>query len=258
MATLNSVLKDLINSAPSEELSQVIKSINTLKSTSSHINNIDDELETTLKLYDLQNIKSVIVNDESTLLSLDNLQNGWFIDELRGFKFQYDHLNRTVTDIETIPQNDKLIQLNNKLGDYFANFENYSYVLINDDDGDDDDQSIKLVIKSSKSNASNFYSGSWISKHTITDSSIISEIQLHVHYYEEGNVHLTKPYTTSTSLSDSNLSTTLKQIETEFQTQLLNDFEKINEKKFKGLRRLLPITRAKVNWVRAVGRDIVN
>ena len=73
-----------------------------------------------------------------------------------------------------------------------------------------------------------------------------------MHYYEDGNVkfHSSK-LVEETNNKDPVAS--IKELEHKFEQDLQESFTDLNEKQFKSLRRRLPITRARVNWGKAIG-----
>lgn len=255
MSTLSDVIDSLISDSPSAELPQVIKD---LKQITSH--NITDDLELSLKKHDLLKFTPIdLGNGQTSMVSRYNLEQGWFVDSLRGVRFQYDHLNRKVLQIEDIPRNDKLVQFDANLGPVLESiYTSFSYILV---PSDSDENEIRLVLKSLKLNNANFYNGDWTSNHlfNLQSSELLeSQIKVDAHYYEDGNVRLVKESELSEPQSFtggvSGLFDTIVDLENALQMDLNKSFVQLNENQFKKLRRLLPVTRAKVQW----GKNVHN
>jgi len=123
----------------------------------------------------------------------------------------------------------------------------------------------KLVIQlvANRYNPGNFWSGRWRSKYEIDleSKSVAGTIIATVHYYEQGNVQLTTDFAPSLSLPPTAPSTqAAKQLllqiaeqEDAYQTALSDTYQDLGEKRFKSLRRALPMTRNKIDWEKISG-----
>lgn len=114
-----------------------------------------------------------------------------------------------------------------------------------------------IYIISDKYNESNFWNGEWRSHYIVDmDRDIVEEgeINIDIHYYEDGNVRFksNKKYTNDLD-NDQSIVGLIEKWETDFTNELYKQFENLNQKQFKGLRRKLPVTRSKVNWGKAIG-----
>lgn len=114
-----------------------------------------------------------------------------------------------------------------------------------------------IYIISDKYNEPNFWNGEWRSHYIVDmDKNIVEEgeINVDVHYYEDGNVRFqsNKKYTNDLD-SDQSIVDLIEKWETDFTNELYKQFGNLNQKQFKGLRRKLPVTRSKVNWGKAIG-----
>ncbi|KAH8154133.1 uncharacterized protein LAJ45_01901 [Morchella importuna] len=128
-----------------------------------------------------------------------------------------------------------------------------------------DDSSIALVIVGNKYSPSNYWNGRWRSTYVFNpaDNSLTGNIQVDVHYYEDGNVRLltNKPVQVSLSSgSAAEIVKTIAGIEKKYQEDLNRAFGALSEGAFKSLRRQLPITRQKIDWDKIgsyrLGQDI--
>ncbi|GJE88359.1 F-actin-capping protein subunit alpha [Phanerochaete sordida] len=123
-----------------------------------------------------------------------------------------------------------------------------------------------VQVVANKYNPSNFWSGRWRSEYIVNlaERTLEGKILVNVHYYEQGNVQLSTTHTVSLELpqtisaesAPASASKILALIETEeskYQTSLNAAYQEMSEKTFKGLRRALPMTRAKLDWEKVLG-----
>lgn len=111
-----------------------------------------------------------------------------------------------------------------------------------------------IILISTRNNPSNFYNGNWKSEYIydIDSTELTGTIDVHVHYYEDGNVSFRSNKEVEI-IKTKDVVKTIQEIEKDFEDRLDVSFSELNEKKFKTLRRRLPITRSKVNWGKAIG-----
>ncbi|KAF8322453.1 F-actin capping protein, alpha subunit [Clavulina sp. PMI_390] len=122
-----------------------------------------------------------------------------------------------------------------------------------------------VQIVANKYNPSNFWSGRWRSEYIVDleNGEVAGKVQIHVHYYENGNVQLSASHTPiinfppNSSLPPATLASKLlaniEEQETNYQAQLNEAYHDLGEKTFKGLRRALPLTKQKIDWERVTG-----
>ncbi|KAI5852860.1 F-actin-capping protein subunit alpha [Morchella snyderi] len=128
-----------------------------------------------------------------------------------------------------------------------------------------DDSSIVISIVGSKYSPSNYWNGRWRSIYTLdpANNELAGNIQVDVHYYEDGNVRLLTNKPVQVSLSSGSAAEIVKTIastEKRYQEDLNRAFGALSEGAFKNLRRQLPITRQKIDWDKIgsyrLGQDI--
>jgi len=122
------------------------------------------------------------------------------------------------------------------------------------------DNTIFVTICGEKPNLRNFWSGRFHSSWTVNMSSecahISGEIKVYAHYFEDGNVQLQscKPvgstsftYSSPTHLAELVVNH-INTAETSLQEGLEQMYASMNDETFKAMRRLMPITKTKMEW----------
>jgi capping protein alpha len=125
---------------------------------------------------------------------------------------------------------------------------------------DGGNHNVTICISASKFKPSNFWNGRWRSVWVCTfkpngEVKLEGTIRVNVHYYEDGNVQLSTSTKKKASCQGGNAATTAANIakviakaETEFHNSLEQSYNTMGETTFKALRRVLPITRQKIDW----------
>jgi len=118
---------------------------------------------------------------------------------------------------------------------------------------------VTICSTSSRFNPANFWNGRWRSIWECTVGSKSVELKgtiyVNVHYFEDGNVQLNTEFKKtlsadggSSAKAAENIAKVIKKCETEFQNALDSSYQTMGETTFKALRRVLPITRQKVDF----------
>lgn len=274
---LNELVDSLIQSAPPAELKQVSQSLSLLTkgtSTSSTNSLIQDSIEQ----YAQENIISII----NIIISKYNKDenSSKYIDYVNNKLFNVDWQNQKIIDVESYHDNnnkrgsnyDELIQKLSQYGDdYYPS--NFAFTVI----PESEDQ-LRVIIIGQRANHDNFYTGQWKSNYLITEQGIKGNIDLDIHYFEDGNVRLKFNESINSSNNNNNSSTLqsgnlinnasrivnfINEQENATMVKIIEQFNNLNQKSFKNLRRLLPVTRSKINWGSAIGNyrlgsDVIN
>jgi len=119
---------------------------------------------------------------------------------------------------------------------------------------------IIVLVSGEKANLRNFWSGRWASWWTITiaggKANVEGEVKIHAHYFEDGNIQLQTAKTIpAASLSFSSeadfakvVTDHIKASESALQEGLETMYSNMNEETFKSMRRIMPITKTKIEW----------
>lgn len=274
---LNELVDSLIQSAPPAELKQVSQSLSSLTkgtSTSSTNSLIQDSIEQ----YAQENIISI----DNIIISKYNKDenSSKYIDYVNNKLFNVDWQNQKIIDVESYHDNnnkrgsnyDELIQKLSQYGDdYYPS--NFAFTVI----PESEDQ-LRVIIIGQRANHDNFYTGQWKPNYLITEQGIKGNIDLDIHYFEDGNVRLKFNESINSSNNNNNSSTLqsgnlinnaskivnfINEQENAIMVKIIEQFNNLNQKSFKNLRRLLPVTRSKINWGSAIGNyrlgsDVIN
>jgi len=122
---------------------------------------------------------------------------------------------------------------------------------------------ITVCISSAKFNPNNFWNGRWRSVWTCKFSSpssieVVGRLRVNVHYYEDGNVQLNTDTPRTLSVSGGNdarsaadaVAKAIEKAEADFHSKLELSYNTMGDTTFKALRRVLPITRQKIDWTK--------
>lgn len=234
MSSVDKIISDIIKDTPVGELPKVIEDLKLIIDK-----NINHELSIAIKEYNLTNFTSIDVENNPIIISKYNQDDDeFFIDSKNGVKFKVDHLLLKPQEVTKIEQSNS--KYDSELSKYVIDQYNQGEYLINND---------VILIKGHKTSSLNYWTGSWRSKYDLQTGK--GEINIDVHYYEDGNVRLQTLQNVEIDISSPISS--IKQVETKIQLSLNKQFANLNEAVFKQLRRQLPVTRSKINWGKAIG-----
>ncbi|XP_054721657.1 F-actin-capping protein subunit alpha-like [Uloborus diversus] len=214
--------------------------------------------------------------DGSNFLALitdyNDLGGGRFYDPRSQQSFKYDHLRKEAVEFKTWECDKSTESWRRALEEVCTSYAQNHYrhgtcsVFSTNQDGN-----ITLIacIEDHEFQAKNFWNGRWRSIWTTTFSpdsptaDLTGVVKVQVHYYENGNVQLVTSKELSESLTITTESQTanefmqiVEEAETEYQMAISENYQTMSDTTFKALRRLLPVTRTKIDWAKILSYKI--
>mmetsp|Transcript_6968 Transcript_6968/g.13545 ORF Transcript_6968/g.13545 Transcript_6968/m.13545 type:complete len:287 (-) Transcript_6968:131-991(-) len=115
---------------------------------------------------------------------------------------------------------------------------------------------ITVVISAEKVNLKNFWSGSWVSTWVLEGGNLTGTSKVRAHYFEEGNVQLQTSKTYGpipiSSSDDAGVGKAvgeeISKAEQELHMSLGAMYVNMSEETLKSMRRVMPVTRSKMEW----------
>jgi len=257
----------LLNSPPGEFM-EVVTDIRGLLSDESIIN---DTAPSTFREYNTDQMLQVPSqggNHKVLITKHGEVNPGEYLDPRGNQVISFDHIRQEVTGSRSIAG-----ELDSSLEPFRVAFddavshyvqEHYlhgtSTVYAKKEGGKN---TITICISSAKFNPNNFWNGRWRSVWTCKFSGgggqmeITGRLRVNVHYYEDGNVQLTTdtPKTLTASGGDARsladaAAKAIEKAETDYHNKLEQSYNVMGDTTFKALRRVLPITRNKIDWTK--------
>ena len=221
---------------------------------------LTDSLEMGIaRAYNIKNNKVVKApsGKNVTITKAGEIDATHYFDPSNGSTFAIDHITLEstddVVDVNNIMDNTielKRAELQNAIDSYISSTFNDATAAgcVYAKDG-----KLNIVITGEKSNLRNFWGGKWSSTWDVNlDGNISGEIKVHAHYFEDGNVQLqtTKPIklTKLSSYTVENIIKYINDTEYELQKSLGMMYMNMDQETFKSIRRILPVTKLKMDW----------
>jgi len=223
-------------------------------------------------------VKSPAGNHEALITKFGELKENEYLDPRGRVVLTFDHIRQVVTGHRPVGSElDSAVEPYRRAIDEAAynytqdHYQNGAVAVYGKSTGGQFE--VVIAISSSKFNPNNFWNGRWRSSWTVTfkaggQATAKAKTQVNVHYYEDGNVQLATTWEKSISLQADNdpekfAAALLKQIastDQNYQTALETSYTTMGETTFKALRRVLPISRQKIDWQKIrhykIGGDI--
>lgn len=257
---LGEIVSSLVETSPPVELKEVSSDLNTILEGNSKLT-VNDSLESFV------NKKGGVFSDRYIASNYNKEEHSSkYVDFVEKRAFNIDIATSRAIDFESFEPKtsypDYFDDLVDKLTVYGEDHypSQYAFTVI------PKESETHIIIIGQRANLSNFYSGRWYSHYILRGTTLSQSVEIDIHYYEEGNVRLNFKNDDSTKLDGhgaSGIVNAIDKYETEVTRQIVENFNELNHKQFKSLRRLLPVTRSKVNWGKAIGNyrlgsDVVN
>jgi len=197
-------------------------------------------------------------------LSASGEVEGDYLDSSSGTVFSVDHASLATSESDASYSPDPAVEgtrvaiqteVNTYLADKYLSDESAGCVYAKDG-------KIVAILTGEKANLKNFWAGKWNSVWTITvglgEAEVAGEIKILAHYFEDGNMQLntSKPVAskkiTVTAGSDADLAKAIvahiAEAENAVQVGLENMYANMGEQTLRAMRRVMPVTRNKMEW----------
>ncbi|CAG9765719.1 unnamed protein product [Ceutorhynchus assimilis] len=201
----------------------------------------------------------------------NDLGNNRFFDPRSKQSFRYDHLRKEASDYQSYSPDTTAEPWRSALDTEFIQYTRNHYKdgvcsVIGRSQGGV--VSLTACIEDHQFQPKNFWNGRWRSQWFITlngtsGAELRGVLKVQVHYYEEGNVQLVSTKETKDTVSITTEAQTVKDIvqaieaaENLYQTAISENYHTMSDTTFKALRRLLPVTRTKIDWNKIVSYSI--
>lgn len=258
---LENLVSSLVQTAPPGELSGVKQDLSAILG-----HNNDHLINNSIESY--VNHKGGIFSGKYIASKLNKLPGSTkYVDYVEKKLFNIDLKTYQAIDIEdytsdtTLPSYfDELSQLLEVYGsDHYPSTYAFTVIPKSPDE-------LYIILIGQRLNNENYYTGQWNSTYVVKNGVIKGDVKVDIHYYEDGNVRLNFDETVEepmTAASAKAIVNFINASENKITLKIVDNFNELNQKYFKNLRRLLPVTRAKIHWGNAIGNyrlgsDVVN
>lgn len=259
------IVTTFLLNAPPGEFMEVVTDVRGLLSDESILNSSAPAIFREYNTDQLFEVTSPGGGHKVLITKEGEINNGEYLDPRGGQVIQFDHIRQEVTGSRPAGNEiDKDVEpyrsaIDAELDKYCKQHYQQGTVTVYGKKAGGGNQ-INICLSSYKFNSANFWNGRWRSQWTAKFSNngqvdLSGRIRINVHYYEDGNVQLTTDTPKKTTAAGGNPQTTaaniaaaIKKVEQDLHSKLELSYATLSDTTFKALRRILPITRTKIEW----------
>jgi capping protein alpha len=253
-----------ISSSPTGEVDEVVSDVKKLVADDEVLS--EEFMLKALRDYNVEQLVSGPDPDGNLLLvsAHGQVADDLFTDPATGRVLRFDHRKRKFTEVT-----DKKVVLDEKVAGFRSSIEKEikAYVdgsyksnkAVSAVYGADSGQ-ITICISAANVHLGNFWTGGWRAVYQLNVLSqgnveMKGDVKIGVHYFEDGNVQLNSKFPTKATVQISDEKKTgaavakaVKQLETDFQSNLEQMYIEMHSHTFKAMRRFLPVSKQPMNW----------
>nr|CAG4644089.1 EOG090X08VX [Lepidurus arcticus] len=261
------IASDFIRHAPPGEFNEVFTDVRALLNND---NLLKEGVAGAFAAYNKDQLTPVkIVNSPKPALITEHndLGGGRFFDPRSKQSFKYDHLRKEASDFQPW-EPDATAEawreaFEAQMTEYTENHYRHGVCSVFGHSRGNDNVTLVGCIEDHQFQPKNYWNGRWRSQWSVSFSPIGGNAELQgtlrvqVHYYEDGNVQLVSSKDARQAVTITSESETAKELirlieeaENAYQLALNDNYQSMSDTTFKALRRLLPITRSKIDWAK--------
>eukprot|EP00013_Stygamoeba_regulata_P001125 CAMPEP_0177634562 /NCGR_PEP_ID=MMETSP0447-20121125/3434_1 /TAXON_ID=0 /ORGANISM="Stygamoeba regulata, Strain BSH-02190019" /LENGTH=286 /DNA_ID=CAMNT_0019136291 /DNA_START=118 /DNA_END=978 /DNA_ORIENTATION=+ len=263
-AEIVDICNSFLLNAPPGEFMEVVTDVRGLLKNDAIIN--DTAPNTFRKWNTDQMLQAPNGNHDALITAYNEVNFNEYVDPRGNCVVQFDHIRQEVTGTRPLAgELDSQIEpFRSAIDDAVANYcsehyENGTSAAYSSRESDGS-FNVTVCLSSSKFNPNNFWNGRWRSVYSVIfkpngAANISGYLRINVHYYEDGNVQLVAEANKRAQANGGDpgrlaaeVAKVIAKIEQDYHNAIENSYATMGDTTFKALRRVLPITRQKIDW----------